>query len=197
MDPFDPGHHLHRFLLYGVGVHHAGLPATYRQVVERLFRMRRLGIVVSTSTLALGINMPSKTVCLCRRLALPKPHAVPAGGGQGWAPRLRSQGPHRVLRLGRARKCRSLWWESCHALQGSNPVTASLALRLIMKAQTVPEAEAGVAQAMKRLVTCNFFCPSPSMQLQQAHLLQFFARHLFAEGFLGSSRQAGPRYEEA
>ena len=78
-------------------------------------------------------------------------------------------------------------------LQGGSPMTASLALRLIMKAQKVPEAEAGVAQAIQRLVTCPFFCPSPSMPLQQAHLLQFFARHLFAEGFLGSSRQAGQR----
>ena len=31
-DPFNPGHALHSLLLYGIGVHHAGLPAVYRQV---------------------------------------------------------------------------------------------------------------------------------------------------------------------
>ncbi|KAL7801815.1 hypothetical protein V8C43DRAFT_324722 [Trichoderma afarasin] len=46
----------------GVGVHHSSLNREYRQVVEVMFRRGYLRVVVATGTLALGINMPCKTV---------------------------------------------------------------------------------------------------------------------------------------
>lgn len=49
----------------GIGVHHTGLPRKYLRYVEFLFRRKHLQVVVSTSTLALGINMPCKSAVFC------------------------------------------------------------------------------------------------------------------------------------
>lgn len=51
-----------RGLERGVGVHHSGMNRKYLQVVEVLFRKGFLRVVLATGTLALGINMPCKTV---------------------------------------------------------------------------------------------------------------------------------------
>ena len=45
----------------GIAVHHSGLNLKFRQAIERLFRAKKLGVIFATSTLAMGINMPSKT----------------------------------------------------------------------------------------------------------------------------------------
>ncbi|MCH1883199.1 DEAD/DEAH box helicase [Agrococcus sp. ARC_14] len=48
----------------GVAAHHAGLLPVFKEVVEELFRARLLKVVFATETLALGINMPARTVVL-------------------------------------------------------------------------------------------------------------------------------------
>ncbi|GAA5832204.1 hypothetical protein JCM5353_008197 [Sporobolomyces roseus] len=45
----------------GVGIHHAGMPRRYRVLVENLYRRGVLRVVISTQTLALGINAPART----------------------------------------------------------------------------------------------------------------------------------------
>ncbi len=48
----------------GVAAHHAGLLPVFKEVVEELFRRKLLKVVFATETLALGINMPARTVVL-------------------------------------------------------------------------------------------------------------------------------------
>ncbi|KZV68765.1 P-loop containing nucleoside triphosphate hydrolase protein [Peniophora sp. CONT] len=49
----------------GIAVHHSGMNKGYRNLVERLFRLRFLSVVIATGTLALGINAPTRTSVFC------------------------------------------------------------------------------------------------------------------------------------
>jgi ATP-dependent RNA helicase HelY len=53
-------------LLDGVAAHHAGMVPAFKECVEVLFQRGLLKIVVATETLALGINMPARTVVIER-----------------------------------------------------------------------------------------------------------------------------------
>ncbi|KAJ9458179.1 putative U5 small nuclear ribonucleoprotein 200 kDa helicase [Diplonema papillatum] len=58
----DPG--LRNLLPFGFGVHHAGLVRKDRQTVEDLFSQGFLQVLVSTATLAWGVNLPAHTVII-------------------------------------------------------------------------------------------------------------------------------------
>jgi ATP-dependent RNA helicase HelY len=53
-------------LLRGIAAHHAGLLPVFRHTVEELFTAGLIRAVFATETLALGINMPARTVVLER-----------------------------------------------------------------------------------------------------------------------------------
>ena len=48
----------------GFAAHHAGMLPLFREIVEELFTAARIRAVFATETLALGINMPARTVVL-------------------------------------------------------------------------------------------------------------------------------------
>jgi ATP-dependent RNA helicase HelY len=48
----------------GAAAHHAGMVPAFKETVEDLFSAGMLGVVFATETLALGINMPARTVVL-------------------------------------------------------------------------------------------------------------------------------------
>ncbi len=50
----------------GIAAHHAGMLPIFKEVVEELFQQALLKVVFATETLALGINMPARTVVLER-----------------------------------------------------------------------------------------------------------------------------------
>jgi ATP-dependent RNA helicase HelY len=52
------------FLEAGIAPHHAGMVPAFKETVEELFATGLLKVVFATETLALGINMPARTVVL-------------------------------------------------------------------------------------------------------------------------------------
>lgn len=55
---------LKELLVNGIGIHHAGLSRADRDLVEQLFADRHFNILVSTATLAWGVNLPAHTVII-------------------------------------------------------------------------------------------------------------------------------------
>lgn len=55
---------LRHTLQFGIGLHHAGLNDKNRSLVEELFANNRIQILVSTSTLAWGVNLPAHLVII-------------------------------------------------------------------------------------------------------------------------------------
>ncbi len=51
-------------LLKGYGAHHAGLLPIFKEAVEHLFAANLIKVVFATETLALGVNMPARSVVL-------------------------------------------------------------------------------------------------------------------------------------
>ncbi|XP_017783444.1 PREDICTED: probable ATP-dependent DNA helicase HFM1 [Nicrophorus vespilloides] len=51
-------------LIYGVAVHHAGLLPESRHSIQELFRNGDLPVLVTTSTLAMGVNLPAHLVII-------------------------------------------------------------------------------------------------------------------------------------
>lgn len=58
--------HFVECLRLGLAAHHAGMVPAFREIVEKCFEAGLLGVVFATETLALGVNMPARTVVLER-----------------------------------------------------------------------------------------------------------------------------------
>ena len=51
-------------LSFGIGMHHAGVHERDRRIVEELFQNQQIQVLVATSTLAWGVNMPAHLVVI-------------------------------------------------------------------------------------------------------------------------------------
>jgi replicative superfamily II helicase len=51
-------------LAFGIGLHHAGLKESDRKIVEELFLNMKIQILIATSTLAWGVNLPAHLVVI-------------------------------------------------------------------------------------------------------------------------------------
>lgn len=55
---------LAELIKFGIAFHHAGLLYKQRKIIEDLFRERKLKVLVSTTTLSMGLNLPSFCVLI-------------------------------------------------------------------------------------------------------------------------------------
>ena len=60
--PAGASKELKPLLAHGIGIHHAGILPRYKALVEQLALERLIKFVVSTETIAAGINLPARTV---------------------------------------------------------------------------------------------------------------------------------------
>lgn len=47
----------------GIGYHHAGMLPIFREMMEVLYEQKYIKVLIATETFAVGLNMPTKTVC--------------------------------------------------------------------------------------------------------------------------------------
>ena len=186
-------HPLVRSLYRGIGVHHGALVKPYRDAVETLFRAKHLKVVVATQTLALGINMPARSVVFCgdSKLLTPLQYRQMAGraGRRGF-----DNVGHVVFYAIPPRKMLRLLKSPLLSLRGQYPIHTSFTLRTLLFSQGVATFNPSLPLSLfPSLVQSSFFAhsfPSPHVSAQVAFHYRFCCEDLFQRACLTSQGKA-------
>ncbi|KAK4623760.1 hypothetical protein CLAFUW4_05812 [Fulvia fulva] len=172
-------------LARGVGVHHAGMNRKYRQVVEILFRKRFLRVIVATGTLALGINMPCKTVVFSGDsvflTALNYRQCAGRAGRRGFD----LLGNVVFQGVSRQKVCR-LISSRLPDLNGHFPITTTLVLRLFTLLHESNNAKYAVSAINALLSQPRLYLGGASFKDEVMHHLRFSIEYLRRQQLLGS-----------
>ncbi|KAI1973257.1 hypothetical protein LOZ51_005071 [Ophidiomyces ophidiicola] len=170
----------------GIGVHHAGMNRKYRQVCEMLFRRGFLRVVIATGTLALGINMPCKTVVFSGDsvflTALNFRQAAGRAGRRGFD----MLGNVVFQGISYAKICR-LISSRLPDLNGHFPITTSLVLRLFILLNESKQSVFAI-KAINSLLSCpRIYLGGPAMRDTVLHHLRFSIEYLRRNRLLSST----------
>ncbi|CAH3109010.1 unnamed protein product [Pocillopora meandrina] len=154
-----------RALKRGIGFHHSGCSANKRSVVEMLFRGKYLQVVNATSTLALGIHMPCKSVVFAGDSSylnsLQYRQMSGRAGRRGFDP------VGNVIFFGIPyRKVQRLMTANIPKLVGNFPITVSLVLRLLLMTTQADDKKDALTKALA-LLSHPFICRKyPQLEIQ-------------------------------
>jgi superfamily II RNA helicase len=172
----------------GIGVHHAGMNRKYRQVVEIFFRKGYLRVVVATGTLALGINMPCKTVIFSGDsvflTALNYRQAAGRAGRRGFD-MLGNVVFHGVS----TNKIRRLMSSRLPDLNGHFPITTTLVLRLFTLLNESKDSPFAIRSINALLSQPRLYLGGEESKMTVLHHLRFSIEYLRRQ-FLLDSRGA-------
>lgn len=173
-------------LYRGIGIHHAGMPRSYRTCVEMLFRKRFLRIIIATGTLALGINMPCKTVVFSGDsvflTALNYRQCAGRGGRRGFD----LLGNVVFHGVSREKVCR-LISSRLPDLNGHFPITTSLVLRLFNLLHDSAYSSYSVRAIDSLLSQPRLHMGGESFKDQTMHHLRFSIEYLRRQNLLSSN----------
>ena len=117
-------------ITYGICYHHSGLGSKERIAVESMLRKKFLNVVVATSTLAVGVHVPCKTVVIAGDEIYLTPLTYRQMAGR--AGRRGFDNVGRVVFLGvPERKVKRLIAAHLPKLTGNFSISATLCLRLL------------------------------------------------------------------
>ncbi|KAJ5261342.1 hypothetical protein N7478_011937 [Penicillium angulare] len=161
----------------GIGVHHAGMNRKYRQVCEILFRKGFLRVVIATGTLALGINMPCKTVVFSGDslylTALNFRQAAGRAGRRGF-----DLLGNVVFQQVPTAKVHRLISSKLPDLHGHFPLTTSLVLRLLILLHGSDQAPSAVRSIDSVLANPRMCLGGAEMKETVLHFLRFSIEYL-------------------
>ncbi|KAK3389647.1 hypothetical protein B0H63DRAFT_409476 [Podospora didyma] len=170
----------------GLGVHHSGMNREYRQVVEMLFRKGYLTVVVATGTLAMGLNMPCKTVVFTGDSvflsALNYRQASGRAGRRGFDLLgnvvFHNIPPHRALEIMSAK---------LPDLRGQFPISVTLILRLFTLLHGTNNSEFSTNALKSLLSQTQLFLCGPEDKSSIVHHLRFSIEYLRRQHLLSET----------
>ncbi|XP_065682237.1 probable ATP-dependent RNA helicase DDX60 isoform X1 [Hydra vulgaris] len=173
---------------YGVAMHHAGMNNKLRTTVEILYRKKFLNIVVATSTLALGIHVPCKTVVISGDSVYLDPLMFRQMSGRAGRRGFDIVG-NVVFHGFSAAKVSNLVSGNLPELLGNFPMTVSLCLRLFICVNGQVDKKANENTIMRMLALLKYpllLKEYPELDNQFKHFFLFSVQFLIREGLLKS-----------
>ncbi|XP_006864613.1 PREDICTED: probable ATP-dependent RNA helicase DDX60-like [Chrysochloris asiatica] len=174
---------LRNLLWRGIGYHHGSMEYKQRQVVEMLFRMGHVKVVTATSSLALGINMPCKSVVFTEdSVYLDALHFRQMSGRAG------RRGEDLIGNVFfydiPLPKIERLLKSNVPKLKGQFPLSISLVLRLMLLVAKADDKEDAKAKALSVLQHSLMSFKQPRIKCMLKFYFLYSLQFLATEGYL-------------
>ncbi|KAI8404405.1 hypothetical protein FOFC_15900 [Fusarium oxysporum] len=167
----------------GLGIHHAGMNLQYRRIVEMLFRKGYLRLVVATGTLALGINMPCKTVVFSGDSVFLSPQNYRQASGRAGRRGFDLLGNVVFNGINRDR-VHEIMSSRLPALKGQFPISTTLVLRLFVLLSGTNSNEYAVNAVKALLSQTRLYLGGPAAEMSIKHHLRFSIEYLRRQNLL-------------